>query len=441
MMHMSKKLYGSSTRKAIANFPISGWPMPSAFLTALALIKKHGAQVNGSLRQIPSVHAQAIAKAADSIASGKYLDQFPVDVFQTGSGTSTNMNMNEVIATLASSKSRAVHPNDHVNAGQSSNDVIPTAMQISAALQVRDALIPALDHLQQALERKATAYKGIIKTGRTHLMDAVPVRLGDEFGAFATLVGQSSKSVKAAIPRLCELPLGGTAAGTGLNAHPQFARRVIAKLSRSTGLPLKEAKDHIAAQSCPLAAVALSSALCEVAVALTKISSDIRLMGSGPVSGFNELQLPELQQGSSIMPGKVNPVLCESIEQVAAWVMAGDAMVSQIVSSGSRFELNTCYPILACKLLTSLMLLTNVSRLFADKCVKGITVNKKVIEERTARNPMLVTALAPRIGYDKAAAIAKEAAKTGDTILEVAKRNTKIAPSKLKKLLDPGRMV
>jgi fumarate hydratase class II len=446
---MPKKLYGSSTEKALKNFPISGWPMPRAFIKALALIKEHAARVNGQLKQIPAGHAVAIAKAAASIASGKHQNQFPVDVFQTGSGTSSNMNMNEVIATIASgnagsrtrSTKKVIHPNDHVNCSQSSNDVVPTAMQLACALQARDELIPALMHLQKTLQTKGKQFHSIIKTARTHMMDAVPVRLGDEFLSYAALVDQSVLSVDASIKRLCELPLGGTAAGTGLNAHAQFTKKVIARLKSETKLPLKEASNHIAAQSCPLAAQAFSSALSEVAIVLTKIGNDIRLMGSGPTAGLNELQLPELQAGSSIMPGKVNPVLCESVEQVGAWVLAGDSMVHQCLAQGSRFELNTCYPIIACKLLTSTMLLTNVSNAFANKCVKGIKANTKVIKHQLDRNAMLVTALTKEIGYDEAAKIAKEAMQKGEAIISVAGKRTKISKAKLKGLLDPKRMV
>jgi len=438
---MPRKLYGPQTQKALKNFPISGWPMPAELIQALALIKKHAAQANGALKQIPAGHAKAIAVAASQIARGKHLDQFPVDVFQTGSGTSTNMNMNEVLAKLASSKSRKVHPNDHVNCCQSSNDVIPSALQIALALFARDELIPALTHLENALHEKSRQFHDVIKSGRTHMMDAVPVRLGEEFASYAYLLERASTSVMVATTRLYELPLGGTAVGTGINAHPQFARRVIAGLKKETKLPLKESTDHIAAQSCPLAAQAFSSALCEVATVLTKIANDIRLMGSGPSSGLNELSLPEIQPGSSIMPGKVNPVLCESVEQVAAWVIAGDSMVTQCTAHGSRFELNTCYPIIACKLLTSSSLLTNVSRVFADKCIKGIKANRTVMQEKLERNAILATALAPEIGYEAAATIAKEAMKTGETILEVAVRRTQLKKAKLTKLLDPKQMV
>ena len=425
--------------------------MPNEFIKTLAMIKEHAARVNGELKVIPKSHAVKIAKAAGSIKSGKHMDQFPVDVFQTGSGTSTNMNVNEVIAALAGGGKRSrgqrgqggleVHPNDHVNRCQSSNDVIPTAMQISSALKVRDELVPALENLISGLKKKAKEFHGVIKTGRTHTMDAVPVRLGDEFASYATILKSALDRVKDSAKLLNILPLGGTAAGTGINAHPRFAKLVIARLAKETKLPLKEAKDHIAAQSFPFASQALSSSLKEVAVTLNKIVNDIRLMASGPVAGLNELILPLLQPGSSIMPGKVNPVLCESVEQVVAWVIGADATVTYATASGSRFELNTCYPMLSSKLLVSIRLLTNVTSLFADKCVKGIKANKKVIEDRLARSSMLVTALAPKIGYDASAEIAKEAMRSGETILDVATKKTSIKKAELKKILDPSKMV
>ena len=433
---MSKKLYGSSTEKAIKNFPVSGWAMPEDFLRALAIIKMYAAEVNGGLRQIPKGHAIKIARAAKQIASGKHMDQFPLDVFQTGSGTSTNMNMNEVIATLAK-----VHPNDHVNFGQSSNDVIPTALNISCALKVCNELLPTLLHLEKTFQIKAKEFHGIIKTGRTHNMDAVPVRLGDEFKSYATLISQARKRVEEAVRLSNDLPLGGTAAGTGLNAHPQFAKRVIAKIAKQTRLPFKEARDDVAAQSFPFAAQALSGSLREVAVVLHKIANDIRWMGSGPVAGLNEIKLPTLQPGSSIMPGKVNPVIPESVIQVAAHVIGADVSVGVWGAQGGVFELNTCTPFIANSLLTSIGLLTNVSKIFADKCVKGIKVNKKVIEGYVERNAMLVTALAPIIGYDEAAKIAKEAMKTGERIVDVAVRVTGMSKKKLEKILDPSRMV
>ena len=459
-----KKLYGKHTQAAIENFPISGWQMPSEFLMALALIKEHAARVNGSLGVIPKSRAHAIAAAAVLIKKGKYLDQFPVDVFQTGSGTSTNMNMNEVIAGIANEemshlstrpprrtrsplrqgyegqarKVEYIHPNDHVNRCQSSNDVIPSALQISTALYVRDELIPAIAFLIKELSKKEKEFASIIKIGRTHLMDAVPVRMGDEFRAYSALLVQSIESLTYAIEKLCTLPLGGTAVGTGMNAHPQFAKKVIAALKKETQLPLEEAEDHITAQSCPLAFKTLSSAITELALTLTKIAHDIRFMGSDSIA---ELILPGLQAGSSIMPGKVNPVLCESMEQVSAWVMGAEVTIAQCIAHMSRFELCTGYPVIASTLHTSMMLLTNITQIFAKKCVRGLKANTKLIQHRLERSPMLATALAPEIGYEKAAEIAKEALKTGETIVEVALRSSKIPRARLKKLLNPNRMV
>ena len=446
---MPRPLYGSHTRKALENFPVSGWEMPSEFIRVLALIKEHAARVNGELREISKAHAQAIAAAASLIKKRKHLDQFPVDVFQTGSGTSTNMNMNEVIAGIVNGENNEkgemgkgkwelVHPNDHVNRGQSSNDIIPTAMQISVALEARDRLIPALTLLVKELSKKEKEFSSIIKIGRTHLMDAVPVRLGDEFQSYASLLVQAIHSVTQGIEMLSNLPLGGTAVGTGINAHPKFAGKVIAALAKETGLPLEETEDHIAAQSCPLAAKVMSSALAGVAIALTKMANDIRLMGSDCIG---ELILPALQAGSSIMPAKVNPVLCEGVEQVAIKVAGSDSIITQCLMQGSRFELNTCLPLIAEELLISIRLLTNVSHLFAEKCIRGIKANTKNIKDRLERSAMLATALAPEIGYEKAAEIAKEALKTGETILEVAARSTKIPLVKLKKLFDPNLMV
>ena len=446
---MPRPLYGSHTRKALENFPVSGWEMHSEFIRVLALIKEHAARVNGELREISKAHAQAIAAAASLIKKGKHLDQFPVDVFQTGSGTSTNMNMNEVIAGIVNGENNEkgemgkgkwelVHPNDHVNRGQSSNDIIPTAMQISVALEARDRLIPALTLLVKELSKKEKEFSSIIKIGRTHLMDAVPVRLGDEFQSYASLLVQAIHSVTQGIEMLSNLPLGGTAVGTGINAHPKFAGKVIAALAKETGLPLEETEDHIAAQSCPLAAKVMSSALAGVAIALTKMANDIRLMGSDCIG---ELILPALQAGSSIMPAKVNPVLCEGVEQVAIKVAGSDSIITQCLMQGSRFELNTCLPLIAEELLISIRLLTNVSHLFAEKCIRGIKANTKNIKDRLERSAMLATALAPEIGYEKAAEIAKEALKTGETILEVAARSTKIPLVKLKKLFDPNLMV
>ena len=437
----SGHLYGPQTTLAIKNFPISGWTLPEEIVHALACIKKHAAVVNGQLKEIDQSHAKAIASAAQKVQDGKYDQQFPVDVFQTGSGTSSNMNMNEVLATLASTKTRAIHPNDHVNRGQSSNDVFPTAVQVACALKALHELIPALDVLQMTLEHKAIEFREVIKTARTHLMDAVPVSLGDEFDAYAALLEKSIQEIQKSVDSLCTLPLGGTAAGTGLNAHPQFAKRTIAAMAKDTGLALTEATNHIAAQSCPLAFMTCSTALRTTAAALGKIANDIRHMGSGPIAGLAEVTLPSLQPGSSIMPGKVNPVLCESVLQVHAYVTGVDATVHTAVSQNSQFELNTAYPIIAYSLINAMHTLSTVSVQFGKACVSGIKANTDIINDRSMRNPMLVTALNPFIGYDKAAEIAKEAMKTGETIIEVAKRKTDISEVKLQKLLDIKKMI
>ncbi len=434
-------LYGPQTSLAIRNFPVSGWMMPEELLRALALIKEKAAIANGELGVIPPVHAQAIAGAARRIIAGGYADQFPVDVFQTGSGTSTNMNMNEVLAALASTRTRRVHPNDHVNQCQSSNDVVPSAIQLACLLEIRDVLLPSLLLLERELRRKARAFRGIVKTARTHLMDAVPVRLGDEFSSYASLLTQARAVLEDAQRALRILPLGGTAAGTGLNAHPSFAPRTIALLRKETGFRLREAGDHVAAQSCPMALLACSSALRQVGAALTKTAGDIRLMASGPVCGLAELELPPLQAGSSIMPGKVNPVLCESVLQVAMEVAGADATVHAGLAVGSQFELNTAMPVMAHALLRSIRLLANVSRIFAEKCVRGITANVQLLHDRGLRNPILVTALAPRIGYDRAAAIAKEALRTGESLIAVALRRTGIPEGELRNILAPERML
>jgi len=438
---MQKPLYGTQTTLAIGNFPISGIAMPASLIRALALIKGHAAVVNGELGLTKTSLSKAIFDAADTIASGEHADQFPIDIFQTGSGTSTNMNMNEVIATLASRGAVRVHPNDHVNKCQSSNDVIPSTIQLACALAVRDDLLPSLMLLQKTLKKKAREFHGIVKTGRTHLMDAVPLRLGDEFSSYASLLDHSIQRLQEALKRLCILPLGGTAVGTGINAHPQFARLVIARLKKVTKLPLSEAVNHVAAQSCPLAFLSLSSALKETSTAMTKMANDIRLMGSGPVAGLAEIFLPALQAGSSIMPGKVNPVLCESVLQVGMEIVGTDATVQAALAIGSQFELNTAMPITAHVLLSSINHLANVTKLFSEKCIAGITANRKLIADRAARNPMLATALNDLIGYDQSALIAKEAMATGETIFEVAKRRTKISGENLKKTLGLKKML
>jgi len=436
-----KILYGKETRRAIKNFPISGWKLPSEILTCLALIKEHAATVNGQLKQIPKTHAKAISTAARKVRGRDMSDQFPVDVFQTGSGTSTNMNMNEVLATMASTKTRNIHPNDHVNHCQSSNDVIPTAIQIACALKATDELLPTVLDLKDVCRTKGKEFNNVTKTARTHLMDAVPVRLGDEFAAYAALLDSAGKQLLRAIDNLCHLPLGGTAAGTGLNAHPKFAAKVIKLMAKETNLNLREAKNHIAAQSCPLPLLSLSCALRELSVSINKIANDIRYMGSGPVTGFNELKLPELQAGSSIMPGKVNPVLCESILQVHYYVVGSDATVQAALSGASNFELNTAYPVIAQSLIIPMRLLKKSIKQFAFKCIANIKVNEDYIDRNTQRNSMLVTALTKEIGYDQAAKIAKEAIQKDLTIMEVASKKTDLSKAKLKKLLDPTAML
>ncbi|MFH0770108.1 MAG: class II fumarate hydratase [Candidatus Peregrinibacteria bacterium] len=433
-------LYGKETALAIQNFPISGIEMPSEFLSALALIKEHAAAVNGELGLIPASCAEAIEASAQAIRRREHHDQFPIDIFQTGSGTSTNMNMNEVIAHLASKDGQAVHPNDHVNRCQSSNDVIPTAIQIACAQGLRDALLPALTLLAESLETKGAEFRDIIKTARTHLMDAVPVRLGDEFLSYASLVRQGMHKLTQSISDLCVLPLGGTAAGTGLNADKRFAPAVIERLAKETGLALREVENHIAAQSCPLAFSSVAGALKETTTALTKIASDIRLMGSGPVAGLAELFLPALQAGSSIMPGKVNPVLCESVLQVAMEITGMDATVHAGLAIGSAFELNTAMPVIAHSLLSGIRHLANVSAVFEEKCVRGIEANRALISERSGKNPMLATALNPLIGYDQSAAIVKEALAKKETILAIAEKKTKIPLEKLQEALNPAKM-
>ncbi|MFA6523853.1 MAG: class II fumarate hydratase [Candidatus Peribacteraceae bacterium] len=436
MKTKTARLYGAQTERAITNFPISGIPMPEELISALALIKEYAAIVNGELGEIPAGKAHAIASAARSICEGKHRDQFPVDVFQTGSGTSTNMNMNEVLAALANA-----HPHDEVNRCQSSNDVIPSAIQIACAIGVRDRLLPSLASLRATFNAKARAFRSVVKTGRTHLMDAVPVSLGAEFASYAALLAHAERRLRDATEELCVLPLGGTAAGTGLNAHPSFAPKTIARMRTATKLPLKEADDHIAAQSCPLALQTLAAALKETSLALTKAANDIRLMASGPVAGLAEIILSPLQAGSSIMPGKVNPVLCESVLQVGMETVGMDATVTAALAQVSNFELNVALPVMAHVLLSSVRHLANVTSRFDEKCVSHIQVNRKLLEERAARNPMLATALNAAIGYDKAAEIVQEAVRTGETIFSVAQRRTKIPRKELKEMLDPKRML
>ncbi len=413
------ELWGGETAKAVENFPVSGERVPLPVIHWLGRIKGAAARVNGELGLLDTELARRIAEAADAVARGEHDDQFPVDVFQTGSGTSSNMNANEVIANLAGDP---VHRNDHVNMGQSSNDVFPSAVHAAAVQEVVERLLPALDHLADALGAKAEAWKDIVKTGRTHLMDAVPVTLGQEFAGYAAQIRQGRSRVADAVSRLGQLPLGGTAAGTGLNTHPEFAERVRVLLVAETGLPISGPADGFEAQGARDGLVEMSGALKVVAVSLTKIANDIAIMGSGPRAGLAELFLPELQKGSSIMPGKVNPVIPEVVLQVAAQVIGNDTAIT-IGGMQGNFELNVRIPLLARNLLGSIHLLTTTSHLFADKCIAGIEPNLPRLEELAEGNLQVATALNPYIGYDKGAAIVKEATASGRALREVAREH------------------
>jgi fumarate hydratase class II len=412
-------LWGAQTQRAVENFPVSGERLPRPLIGALASIKGAAATVNGELGVLEPDMARAIHDAAADVAAGRYDDQFPIDVFQTGSGTSSNMNANEVIASLASKAlGRRVHPNDHVNASQSSNDVFPSAIHLAATRMIKRSLLPALDHLAAALEAKAAEFAEVVKSGRTHLMDATPVTLGQEFGGYAAAVRHGAERAGAALPDVGELPLGGTAVGTGLNAPPGFAATVIARLAADMDLPLTEARDHFEAAGARDALVAASGVLRTIAVSEYKISNDLRLMNSGPRTGLAEIQVPDLQPGSSIMPGKVNPVICEAVCQVCAQVIGNDAAVAFGGAAGN-FELNVMMPVIAKNLLDSIGLLASASRLLADRCVSGITTDPARLRRLAESSPAIVTALNPFIGYEAAAAVAHEALASGKTIREV----------------------
>jgi fumarate hydratase, class II len=432
-------LYGAQTQRAVENFPISGLRLPRPFLRALGLIKGAAAGVNRDLGLLDADRAAAIEAAARAVEQGAHDAHFPIDVFQSGSGTSTNMNANEVIAHLAAlALGVPVHPNDHVNLGQSSNDVIPSAIQIAAALEIRERLDPALAHLAATLDRRAGELRDVVKTGRTHLMDALPVRLGQEIGAWAEQVRDARGRIADALPRLERLLLGGTAVGTGLNAHPEFAARAVARLADVTGVPFTPASGfrNLGAQD---AAVETSAQLRGAAVALMKIANDLRLMNSGPLAGLAEIRLPAIQPGSSIMPGKVNPVVPESVAMVCAQVFGHDTTIALAGQSGS-FQLNTMLLLIAFDLLDSIALLSAAARNLADRAIAGFTVNTEVLERALRRNPILVTALNDRIGYDRAAEIAKRAYAEGRPILEVAQEMTDLDEPELQRLLDPARL-
>jgi fumarate hydratase class II len=433
----AEALWGAQTQRAVQNFPISGRAMPRAFIRAVALVKAASAHTNMALGLLPAPVANAIAEAAMEVADGTHDAQFPVDVFQTGSGTSTNMNANEVIARLASDRlGTAVHPNDEVNMGQSSNDVIPTAIHVSAALLWRDQLRPAMQHLAATLRNKEAELGSVVKTGRTHLMDAMPVTFGQELGAWRTQVEKGLERITSVEPRLLQLAQGGTAVGTGINAHPDFSARFCTELSRATGLSFRPNSSLFEALATQDTAVELSGQLKTFAVSLMKIANDLRWMNSGPLAGLGEIALPALQPGSSIMPGKVNPVIPEATAMVAAEVIGNDATIT-IAGQSGNFQLNVMLPLIAFKLIESMRLLASVSRALADSAIRGFTINQSRLDEALQRNPILVTALNPVIGYEKGAAIAKKAYAQGLPILEVAKQNTDLSAKELQALLDP----
>ncbi len=433
-------LYGAQTQRAVDNFPISGLQMPSQFITALAQIKLAAAISNRRLGLLDDSIAAAIIDACKNIAAGQYREHFPVDVFQTGSGTSSNMNMNEVIATLASASSgHTINPNDHVNMGQSSNDVIPTTIHVSAAIALHQQLLPALNHLHQCLIEKSTSVDDCIKTGRTHLMDAMPVRFSQELDAWAGQILQCINRFEKLMPELHALAQGGTAVGSGINAHPEFSVLFVKELSQICGLEFSVSDNFFVSISSQDTAMALSGQLKVLAVSLMKISNDLRWMNSGPLAGLGEIELKALQPGSSIMPGKVNPVIPEAVAMVSAQVIGNDATITIAAQSGN-FELNVMMPIIAFNLLQSIELLSNGSTLLADKAICSFTVKKENIGRMLARNPMLVTSLNPIIGYQKAAEIAKKAYASGRDIIDVAEQETNLSRQELQRLLDPTKL-
>ena len=439
-------LHGASTHRAVLNFPVSGYRFPRAFIRALGLIKWAAAKANQDLGLLDANRAAAIAQAAEEVAEGKLDEHFPLDIFQTGSGTSTNTNANEVIANRSAQLSGKaigshdpVHPNDHVNMGQSSNDVIPSAIHISAAEQLKNELVPALDKLQDALEAKAKEFWHVIKIGRTHLMDATPVRLGQEFSGYAQQVAYAKARADKAIEALREVALGGTAVGTGLNRHVEFPKKVLHHIEQRTGIAFYEAKNHFEAQGGKDAVVEASGHLKTIAVTLFKIANDIRWLSSGPRCGIGEIQLPATQPGSSIMPGKVNPVMAESLMMVCAQVIGNDVTITWAGANGN-FELNVMMPVMAHDILESIRLLANVVDIFTDKCVRGIVANEERCRELVELSMGMVTSLSPKIGYDCAAEIAKESAKTGRTVREIAREKKILPEDELERALDPIKM-
>ena len=435
-------LYGAQTQRAVENFPISGQRVGRGFIQALGLLKKAAALTNEDLGNLDGKIAEAIATAAGEVAVGEWDGEFVVDVYQTGSGTSTNMNANEVMAHRANQilgHDGSVHPNDHVNFGQSSNDVIPSAIHIAARLAMERELIPSLTHLRDALSEKAGAFDHIVKSGRTHLMDATPVRLGQQFGGYAHQLTKGIERVRRASEELAELALGGTAVGTGINTHPEFAPRVIALVSAELDLDFIEAENHFEAQAAKDAAVNAAGALNTIATSFFKIADDIRWLASGPTSGISEILIPAVQPGSSIMPGKVNPVMCEAMMMVAARVMGNHTTVT-IAGQRGNFELNVMMPVLAQALLESITLLSNVARTFADRCVKGIEANEPRATELLEKNPSIATALNPYVGYDEATEVAKEAARKGLSVRDVVEEKGLLKPEEINEALDVRAM-
>lgn len=439
-------LYGASTQRAVLNFPISGYRFPREFIRALGLVKWACAEANHELDKLDETRVNLIARAAEEVIEGKLDAHFPVDIFQTGSGTSTNMNANEVIANRCSQlagkpvgSKDPVHPNDHVNMGQSSNDIIPTAIHIAVGESIRHQLLPALENLDAALERKAAEFWGVIKIGRTHLMDATPIRLGQEFSGYAKQVEYSRLRAGNAIAAIEELALGGTAVGTGLNCHPGFAVKVMRHLQNRTGINFREARNHFEAQAAKDGLVQASGQLKTIAVSLFKIANDIRWLGSGPRCGIGEIRLPETQPGSSIMPGKVNPVMSEALIQVCIQVIGNDATITWAGANGN-FDLNVMMPVLAHNILESIRLLSNAATVFSERCVAGITANVERCNELVEYSMAMVTSLAPIIGYDRAAEIAKESAKTGKTVRQICTEWKILPEEELRKALDPIEM-
>jgi len=439
-------LYGASTQRAVLNFPISGYRFPREFIRALGLVKWACAEANHELDKLDETRVNLIAQAAEEVIDGKLDAHFPVDIFQTGSGTSTNMNANEVIANRCSQlagkpvgSKDPVHPNDHVNMGQSSNDIIPTAIHIAVGESIRHQLLPALENLNAALERKAAEFWGVIKIGRTHLMDATPIRLGQEFSGYAKQVEYSRLRAGNAIAAIEELALGGTAVGTGLNCHPDFAIKVMRHLQNRTGINFREARNHFEAQAAKDGLVQASGQLKTIAVSLFKIANDIRWLGSGPRCGIGEIRLPETQPGSSIMPGKVNPVMSEALIQVCIQVIGNDATITWAGANGN-FDLNVMMPVLAHNILESIRLLANAATVFSERCVAGIAANVERCNELVEYSMAMVTSLAPIIGYDRAAEIAKESAKTGKTVRQICMEWKIMSEDELRKALDPIEM-